>query len=83
MSAFSKGYKEHRLRRVIFLGIVGCALLIIASLGLEHETAWTVIGSVLLVAAHFVNYRKMHARSHAHVREHGHSQCHGQSGHHH
>jgi hypothetical protein len=83
MSAFSKGYREHRLLRVILLGVVGCALLIIASTGIEHETVWTVTGSVLLVAAHFVNYQKMHARSHATVQEHGHSHCHSELGLHH
>ncbi|MFL5813095.1 MAG: MerC domain-containing protein [Bdellovibrionia bacterium] len=78
LSAFSKGYRQHHSRRVIVLGILGCALLFIAASGIEHETAWTVVGSVLLISAHLDNYRKVHAHTHVHGHAH-----HGHAGHHH
>lgn len=59
LSAFSKGYREHRSRRVIGMGVLGCALLFIATTGIEHETGWTLLGSTLLIAAHIDNFRKV------------------------
>jgi hypothetical protein len=71
LSAFSRGYREHHSLWVIVLGVLGCALLFIATLGILHETGWTVVGSTLLIAAHLDNYRKIkscarHPRGHHH-----------------
>jgi len=59
LSAFSKGYREHRSARVIVLGVLGCALLFFATTSARYETGWTVFGSTLLIAAHLDNYRKV------------------------
>jgi hypothetical protein len=68
--AFSKGYREHKSKRVIALGFFGCVLLFVAATGIPYETAITVVGSVLLIAAHLDNYRKLHPHGHSH--EHAH-----------
>lgn len=64
--AFSKGYREHRSKRVILLGAVGCVLLFVAATGIPYETGITLLGSVLLISAHLDNYRKLHPHGHSH-----------------
>lgn len=74
--AFSKGYREHRSKRVILLGFAGCVLLFVAATGIPYETGLTVLGSVLLISAHLDNYRKLHSHEHSHGHSHGHAHGH-------
>jgi len=60
LAAFWLGYRRHGARRPALLGVAGMGCLIAALVpGVEEqgETALTVAGSLLLVAAHGMNWR--------------------------
>jgi hypothetical protein len=68
--AFGLGFRRHRSVRIVAIGAVGMILLVFgatvahAQLGLAADRAFTVIGALVLAAAHYFNsVRASHACS--------------------
>ena len=60
--AISLGYKNHSNNSIIYTGIAGLTILISAllvgeSIGENAELILTIIGSLLVIACHYRNYR--------------------------
>ena len=60
--AISLGYKNHSNKSIIYTGIAGLTILISAllvgeSIGENAELILTIIGSLLVIACHYRNYR--------------------------
>ena len=60
--AISLGYKNHTNNSIIFTGITGLTILISAlligeNIGENAELVMTIIGSMLVIACHYRNYR--------------------------
>lgn len=61
--AFTPGYRVHRHLGPCLISIVGIGLLFIATfyahetVGHDGETPLSVVGSLILIAAHFVNHK--------------------------
>lgn len=61
--ALTLGCKKHRKFRVLTLGVIGLAFMLVAvasgSLGLgeSFEKTFTLLGAILISSAHFWNYR--------------------------
>jgi hypothetical protein len=60
--AISLGYKNHSNNSIIYTGIAGLTILISAlligeSIGENAELILTIIGSLMLIACHYRNYR--------------------------
>jgi hypothetical protein len=60
--AISLGYKNHTNNSIIFTGIAGLTILISAlfigeSIGENAELIMTIIGSMLVIACHYRNYK--------------------------
>ena len=61
--ALSRGYKNHKKSSVLILGFSGLAMMILAYFfgevvsGKSAEQFFTVVGSLIVVYAHFINYR--------------------------
>lgn len=69
--AFWSGYKHHRQKSVLIMGVVGLAMICAASVlphewveVMEHDVV-TIAGSLLLVAAHILNRRACLCHKHA------------------
>ncbi|MBR8844402.1 MULTISPECIES: MerC domain-containing protein [Pseudoalteromonas] len=56
--ALGFGYVRHKSGLVVGLGLVGCTLLVLATILAEQggETLFTVLGSILISYAHLRNY---------------------------
>jgi hypothetical protein len=63
--ALWNGYREHRNRRVLYLGITGLVLVCLAlALGhydIRYEYAFMIAGGIGLTAAHWINLRACRA----------------------
>ena len=60
--AISLGYKNHSNNSIIYTGIAGLTILIAAlligeSIGEDAELILTIIGSLMVIACHYRNYR--------------------------
>ena len=60
--AISLGYKNHSNNSIIYTGIAGLTILIAAlligeSIGENAELILTIIGSLMVIACHYRNYR--------------------------
>jgi hypothetical protein len=60
--AISLGYKNHSNNSIIYTGIAGLTILISAlligeSIGENAELIFTIIGSLMVIACHYRNYR--------------------------
>ncbi|QIZ76763.1 MerC domain-containing protein [Ferrimonas lipolytica] len=61
------GCRKHRNFSVLSLGLSGLAILVVASLWVHHwyghdaETVLTIIGSILMVIAHGLNFKQCRA----------------------
>ena len=60
--AISLGYKNHSNNSIIYTGIAGLTILISAlligeSIGENAELILTIIGSLMVIACHYMNYR--------------------------
>ncbi|WP_413557209.1 MerC domain-containing protein [Bdellovibrio sp. HCB209] len=70
--AFWSGYKHHRQRKVLSLGVAGL-LMVCAGSTLPHEMVEvfehdvvTILGSILLVTAHYLNRKACQCEVHPH-----------------
>ncbi len=72
--AFVRGYQRHRQKRVIVLGSLGVTLLFVGlflssdkmPIRLSPQASVTIMGSVFLIFAHYLNLRRMHPPHHLH-----------------
>ena len=61
--ALSRGYKNHKTKNLFFIGITGILILVAAIMLPDSayqeqlEKALTVLGSILVVYAHYKNYK--------------------------
>ncbi|OUR94991.1 hypothetical protein A9Q81_14610 [Gammaproteobacteria bacterium 42_54_T18] len=68
--ALTLGCKQHKYYRLLFLGSIGLALLVLALLlgeariGEEGEKMLTVVGSFFVAVGHWFNYRLCHTQKH-------------------
>lgn len=67
--ALIPGYRQHHRASVLALGVAGVLAITVATMlpGGVSETAVTVFGSILVIAAHVTNLR--HSRLHVHPPE--------------
>tara|TARA_B100001027_G_scaffold106701_1_gene73483 strand:+ start:468 stop:794 length:327 start_codon:yes stop_codon:yes gene_type:complete len=61
--ALNKGYKNHKTKNLFFIGITGILILVVAIMlpdsayQEQFEKIFTVLGSILVVYAHYKNYK--------------------------
>ena len=61
--ALNKGYKNHKTKNLFFIGITGILILVVAIMlpdsayQEQFEKILTVLGSILVVYAHYKNYK--------------------------